>query len=261
VALFCSVIGRTPYFKLDATHVVPDASITTALDAFLAFWYLYVLQKGALMAKRIGRPPKDEASKKGEHLSIRMSSNLRRLLDDARHRPDGARSLSQEIELRLWQTFTAQKDMEERFGGADTARFLHTMANCIRKIETRAGGDHHWLDNRFVFDQVRIMLNVILDYFQPRGRHTMPRLWRLLDPALRKDFENMGRRQAITILAMLKIAADKDNMPAVLPPTDLKLAADELAPRIRGTPLVEYEAMAKRSDAALSRASSKRRIR
>jgi len=212
------------------------------------------------MPKKIGRPPKDEATKKGAHLSIRMTAALRHLLDDARRHPEGERSLNQEIELRLWQSFTAQKDAEQRFGGAKTAAFLEVIANRIRSIEVGMGADHHWLDNRFVFEQVRVMLNIVLDHFKPPGRRIMPRLGRLLHPALRKHLDNMGRREAFTMLAMLKIAASDKNLPAELPPVELKRAADLLATQIHGTPCVEYEKMRKKLNSALPHASSKRRM-
>jgi len=45
---------------------------------------------------RIGRPPKDEAAKKGAQLSIRISAGLRARLDAARQDSETERSLSQE---------------------------------------------------------------------------------------------------------------------------------------------------------------------
>ena len=94
------------------------------------------------MTKRIGRPPKDAASKKGTHVSIRMSTKLREALDTARREPEGERSLSEEIELRLWQSLTVDRKIEARFGGPGTARLLQIIAERIMAVEVRLGGEH-----------------------------------------------------------------------------------------------------------------------
>ena len=161
------------------------------------------------MSKRIGRPPKDPASKKSAHLSIRMSAKLRGLLQaEAIRHPEEERSLSQEIELRLWQSFTADENIEKRFGGLATARLLSQIANAIAWIEIRCGGENHWLDDRFVYDHVRTMINIMLDHVRPPGRRVVPKLLR----RLKAQDENIGRQEAVRALAMVK-AATNEPMP------------------------------------------------
>jgi hypothetical protein len=155
------------------------------------------------MTKRIGRPPKDAASKKGTHVSIRMSTKLREALDTARRQPEDERSLSEEIELRLWASLTADKDIEMRFGGKATARLLQIIAERIMAIEIDAGGEHKWLDDRFVYEHVCTMIDVILDHLKPRGRRTMPKVLMRRHPTLLKEVENIGRHNALRALAML----------------------------------------------------------
>ena len=85
----------------------------------------------------VGRPRKDEDSRKSAHLSIRISAKVRAALDEARRQPEGKRSLSQEIELRLLQSFEMDEQIKKRFGGNHTyLHFANSTAERIRSIET-----------------------------------------------------------------------------------------------------------------------------
>lgn len=169
-----------------------------------------------------------------------MSAKLRALLDSARRRPEGERSLSQEIELRLWGSFTAEKDIEKRFGGVGTADVLGRLANSIKAIEVNAGGARHWLDDPFVYEHVRTMINIVLDQLKPRGRRVVPKPLRRWHPSLRQDIENIGRRHALELLAQLKAGLKEQNTPKEWPPVELLQASGSLGRRVRGTPIVNF---------------------
>jgi len=66
------------------------------------------------MPKKAGRPYKDEDLRKSAHLSIRLSAKLRDLLQsEANSHPEG-RTFSQEISIRLWESFPKEKAAFEK---------------------------------------------------------------------------------------------------------------------------------------------------
>lgn len=211
------------------------------------------------MTRPRGRPKLKDEEKRSEPVGIRLTKQLRTLLEESQQQT-GAKSLSQEIEVRLWQSFTADSNIEKRFGGFATARLLEIIANRIGAIEVTAGGEHRWLDDRFTYDQVRTMIGIVLDHLKPRGRRTMPKLWRQLHPSLRRDFENMGQRHALEILAMLAIAM-KEPMPDEMPPIAIYRAALPLGRRIRGSPVNEFEKILQQRQDSIERVKARHRKR
>jgi hypothetical protein len=186
----------------------------------------------------MGRPPKDDGSKKSAHLSIRISANLRDLLAEARKRPDGEVSLSEEVELRLLESFKKDEDIEKRFGGTGTARLLEILADRILSIEASTTGER-WFIDRFTFDQVRSMIDIVLDHFKPDGRRTLPKAMRGYPPSLKNEVENLGRHQAVLALALLQSAAafpKEREIPALY-----HKAAIPLGRRLKGSPIDEWE--------------------
>jgi hypothetical protein len=180
-----------------------------------------------------GRPPKEEGTKRDTRLSVRISSKLRDVLEAARHDPEHERSLSDEVALRLWESFTADERIEKRFAGTDTALLLQILAEQIRAIEVGLGGEHHWLDHPFVFDQVRKMIGVLLDRFTPSGqRSALPEAVRVRHPSLRKHAKNIGLRAALDALGLLE-AATREGVPNELPPTLYIRAAPLLGRRFK----------------------------
>jgi hypothetical protein len=191
------------------------------------------MRRVKVMPRKAGRPPKDKGSKRTAHLSVRISAMLRGQLEAARHHDEIERSLSDEVAMRLSESFTADQHIEKRFGGADTALLLQILAEKIRAIEVGAGGEHHWLDHRFVFDQVRTMIKILLDRLAPPGRPgAMPEVVRAWHPTLRKHARDLGRWHAQNALSLLD-AAGKEGVPHELPPGLYFRAAVLLGPRLR----------------------------
>jgi hypothetical protein len=188
--------------------------------------------------RKAGRPPKDEGSKKNAHLSVRISSKLRDLLEEARRRSDGEVSLSDEVELRLRESFERDSEIEKRFGGRPTARLLEVLAEHVRSIETSTGGadgELRWFNDRFTYDQVRSMIEVVLDHFKPDGRRMIPKAMRA-HPSLKNEVENLGKHNALLALASMQAgpSSKASGVPALY-----RKAALPLGRRIRGAPLVE----------------------
>ena len=163
-----------------------------------------------------GRPRLKEEDRKSEPVGIRLTRDLRDQLEDAR-RPDG-RSLTEEIELRLSESFQMEKNVNELFGGRETRLILQIFGERIAGIEisTQSG----WLNDRYTFDQVKSMIEIVLARLRPGGRRTIPKSMRW-HPTLKKDAENVGRQSALLALACLE---SPSKQPPQLEPYYYKLA-------------------------------------
>jgi hypothetical protein len=170
-----------------------------------------------------GRPPKSEADKKGVQLSIRMSTRLREELEQARRK--NAASLNEEIGQRLELSF----ELSKRFGSPGTYSFCRLVAEGIQLIEHNCSrGEETWLRNRFIFDQVTSLIDVMLDHFKPKGGRAKPK-------HLNKQFaENVGKQIALYLLQGLQITN-----PEIHRTTRFTHRASSLRPFLKGSPASE----------------------
>jgi hypothetical protein len=197
------------------------------------------------VSRQRGRPPLKEKDRKSEPVGIRLTKELRDQLEDARRQGNVERSLTQEIVLRLRESFEREKEIERRFGGWGTARLLEILAERIRSIEISTGGIDQpgkppvpklrWFDNRFTYDQVRSMIDKVVDHFKPSGRRTIPKLMR--EPSLKKDAENLGRYNALLALSSWESAASFSKESDV--PVLYGKAALSLGRHLKGSPIKE----------------------
>jgi hypothetical protein len=187
------------------------------------------------MAK-LGRPQKDAGSRKSAHLSVRISPKLRDKLETERRQLEGEPSLSRLIEDRLRESFELGKSIDELFGGKKTRQILQIVAERIAGIEisTQLG----WLDDRYTFDQVKSMIDVVLEHLRPAGRRTIPKPMRW-HASLRKDVENLGRHSALLALACIESARDYPKESDV--PRQYGRAALQFGSRVKGSPIDELQ--------------------
>lgn len=168
------------------------------------------------MTTKMGRPPKADADKRTAHLSVRVSAKLRDMLETERR--SAGHSLSNEVSMRLWTSFTATAELEKRFGGAANWTLFQILAERISSIEVAAGGEDRWLDHPFAYQQVRAMIDVVLDAFRPPGNpKVLPKAVRARHPSLIAQARGSGREAARQALDLLE-AASREEVPAELPP-------------------------------------------
>jgi hypothetical protein len=158
------------------------------------------------MAKR-GRPLKDEASRKSEPVSIRLTQELRSRLEAERMSADPERTLSQEIDQRIRESFDLDKSIKKELGGADRYYWLlRLVAQDIVFLEHQTG--RRFMEDRFTFDQVIAAINTILDHFKPPEASSPPeRLTGLLDE---RAITLLGKRTALLTLSQLELAKMSD---------------------------------------------------
>lgn len=156
------------------------------------------------MAQR-GRPPKDKTIRKSEPVSIRLTPYLRDRLEAERTSADPQRTLSQEIELRLRESFDFDKAIQKLLGGNDYhCALLRFVAEVIVIIEVQTG--LHFVRDRFTFDHVKAAINTILDRFKPSTRSSLPdRLSVLKELAGEQAVKELGKRLALLMLVPIEL--------------------------------------------------------
>ncbi len=113
--------------------------------------------KGGTVVRR-GRPPRGPYANKRKTLSTRITSTLRTRLDEAADQAD--RSLSQEIELRLEQSFANDQAKYDAFGGKHIYALMRFLGSAVSLIETGTG--RKWRDDRVTYHQVKVTIDKLL---------------------------------------------------------------------------------------------------
>jgi hypothetical protein len=104
---------------------------------------------------------------------VRITPELRKRLDAARRSGEVERSLNQEIELRLRQSFDLEQKIETRFHGQRIYLVMQIIADQISLVET-ATGRSCWEDP-YTFQQAANSITTIIRFFKPKGRTVIPK--------------------------------------------------------------------------------------
>jgi hypothetical protein len=159
-----------------------------------------------------GRPKLKDADRRSEPVSVRLTPALRKQLEEARRTRDFDHTLSQEVEARLRRSFDLDGEITKRFGSPGAYAFLRIVAAGIEIIEkdcfhevkkggrSTEGKDFRWLENRFVFDQVTLMINDLLERLRPPGKSVKPTPW---------SDKDQGKFVVYELIADMSIATEK----------------------------------------------------
>lgn len=107
---------------------------------------------------KMGRPPLPPESRRLASMGFRPTPDLRKRLEvsaSANHR-----SISQEIESRLEQTFVTADASLEVFGDTRTYNVMRTIGSAAAAVSDEVGKS--WLEDRDVFHQAEIAIHLIL---------------------------------------------------------------------------------------------------
>jgi hypothetical protein len=130
-----------------------------------------------------GRPRKSREERKRNTIAVRARDELKSALE--RSAAANQRSLSEEAEMRLEQSFRAQGMLDQALElafGRQSAAVVLLIGRLMREVGTyaalasgrmpdTAGG---WLADPFAFDQVRMAINRALDAVRPDGEVVVP---------------------------------------------------------------------------------------
>jgi TraY domain-containing protein len=136
------------------------------------------------MAKaRMGRPPKAPTPGERIGMSLRVTPDMKNRLDQAAQ--DNGRSLSQEAEVRLEQSFRDDDLLPQLMAAAYGERLAGVlmMVGAAMSLAGRgtgtlttlnAEGAANWMDHPWAFEQSRAAIDRVLDTVRPEGEASPP---------------------------------------------------------------------------------------
>ena len=116
--------------------------------------------------KKRGPTPQGEYAGKSSVLSTRITADLRDWLEKASKR--SGRTLSQEIENRLRETFREEKELTDRFGTYRTALVLQVVALVLNAMRNPENPNAEWLDDPHAFQLAKDAINHTLEAIRPK---------------------------------------------------------------------------------------------
>jgi hypothetical protein len=147
------------------------------------------LQGMERLRRQPGRPTKPAGPGEKTTLSLRVTPELKRRIDDAAKA--SGRNLSQEAEARLDHSFRDEQQIEQALGlayGRQLAGLIlvlaRAMSDAIRnsnlaQVLSASATSSHWPRSPWEFDQAKIAVDTILEAFRPPGEVVAPAKLRL----------------------------------------------------------------------------------
>lgn len=160
-----------------------------------------------------GRKPKGPIRGNAGWLQARITDDLRASLEEAAKA--NGRSLSQEAQLRLQQSFDLPAKVQRYWGPPEVRALARLVSRTTRSVQNSVSpnpfeaGDFAWHRNAFTHAAVEAAVSTVLARFRPAGPAEMPeeakRLWggpnqaeTVVTP------ESVGRSIALGVLSQLK---------------------------------------------------------
>jgi hypothetical protein len=122
----------------------------------------------------MARPRKNDAVRRSVTLSVRVTSDLRKMLDEAAGNSERPVTISQEIERRLLDSFAIDQKIDEMFHGRRNYWFAQIVADGITESIERIT-KAKWWDDPFTFDEATRFIDEVLRYLRPNGKRLVPK--------------------------------------------------------------------------------------
>lgn len=165
-------------------------------------------------ARRTGRPGREPIAGERVGLSLRVTAETKRALDEAATK--SGRSLSQEAEYRLEGSFRDQSILPQILDlayGRQAAGLLLLLGRCLSTTRSSAafaeGGSldavENWMMQPWTFQQVEGAVSAVLKALRPEGEAEMPKALSLKGGpvALQGLYKDLGHRVAEGYLSAL----------------------------------------------------------
>src|SRR5215208_4440886 len=117
-----------------------------------------------------GRKPQGEYAGKSATFTTRIQPELRADLDKSAKR--NKRSLSQEVERRLRESFEVPGKIARDFGPKHIAALAWLVSHVGQGVELMTGAK--WLEDRFTSEAFRSAINILLDGLAPETEIAVP---------------------------------------------------------------------------------------
>jgi hypothetical protein len=117
------------------------------------------------MPGKRGRPPTGAISGKAAVFTTRIRPDLRAKLDEAAKK--SGHSLSQEVEIRLSDSFTEEGRMEDVFGSPENYYLMRIVAASMQDTRIPYNKSSNWRTDPDLFDAVVRVVNNVLEALRP----------------------------------------------------------------------------------------------
>lgn len=150
--------------------------MTQYVNVYEYFLTFICRQNGEKMAKtprklrKRGRPPKGEFANKNATLTTRLTEPVREGLE--REAKRNGRSLSQEVERRLFESLEAPKRWERAFGNVRNRALAYMVAQLAEGIEQYA--HKSWRHDPYTCQALEFGLKVVVGHYAPEGKPEVP---------------------------------------------------------------------------------------
>lgn len=112
-----------------------------------------------------GRPPKGEITGKSSVFTTRIRPELRSKLENSAQ--NSGRSLSQEVERRINDSFIQEGRMEDHFGSVDAYWIMRLIALSMQDTRIPFVKDNNWRTDPDLFDAAVRVANNVLESIRP----------------------------------------------------------------------------------------------
>lgn len=117
------------------------------------------------MAASRGRPPAGEFKGKSTVFTTRIRPDLRERLSSSAEQ--NGRSLSQEVERRLNDSFRMEDRMEDIFGSTDNFWTMRVVAMALENSKLMHGSSQNWRQDAQAFDSAMKIITKTLEALRP----------------------------------------------------------------------------------------------
>src|ERR1700704_2235903 len=145
----------------------------------IACHHIAMTNKIRKRAPGAGRKPKGPISGNAGWLQARIAEDLRAQLEQAAAR--NGRSLSQEAQVRLKDSFGLSAKLQKAWGPKDVQSLAYLVSRVVRSVHSVAGasvfdeaGDLAWHRNPFTHAAVCAAISTLLAHYKPVGSMETP---------------------------------------------------------------------------------------
>ena len=183
-------------------------------------------------ARRRGRPPIEPSQRKRNNVTVRVRDETKGQLAAAAVL--NGRSLSEEIEARIEESFLSETAMRKRleveFGSAHSYALAKVIAFVATEIEETTNA--RWFDDRHTFDQLGIAIQTVLKRIETPTTVVAPRSSREAGSPSSRHLFRLGRGYALGLLDEVELSGSDDGSESGQV-SRIRRLASELSPTLR----------------------------